>query len=551
MRKLREQISVECLEGLLACQHEDEQLDFKETHDQAEGYIELIKDIMAFANSNGGHIVFGVREEKDTKTFQANGLPDNISLDDLQLHRDAAKYLSDVPHFQVAHHVIQDRRFAVIYIAPSSMPISTIREGQKPTPDGRAKKVFDSGVAYERVSSENRPVKDFTAFFSKFLGRVERVESAKVDDASSRDRKPVGIKDSLLEAYNTVEQAFSAEIHRSWIPLGFDELNRKVHGLKPGDVLLVVGRPLVGKSLFASHICVESASRSGLNIGYFCPNSSLSEAGLRFLAAQAGVHMERLRRGRLHSLDWFLLSNALGTLAEARINIMDTPGISVATLVETAKKLSQEDRLDLLIVDDVHALGRASALPESPVHSLSTLKVLALELNIPILATFQLPSTTRIDQRPMLPDVGNIADLCDVVIGLHPTEFGDTATQVVRVEAILLKNRYGPVYSDSLILLESKFHQGSGVKSWLRESVWRILAVRDPVNLFKSGQSPLDYGSEAHQIVSAIGEVLPDPDELVRIVSDSFVSRLGRAFPQHEAETIAGLIRSIWVSACG
>lgn len=145
---------------LLQYQGEDEELDFKEKVDD---YIELVKDIMAFANTKGGYIVVGVKEDKKAKEFIKIGLEEEFLLDDINIKRNLNKYLNIAPEFKVTHYIIDNKKYGLIYIDKSKNVINSKSSAN----NKNNKMVFNNGDIYERSGSESTRVIDVQRFLSR------------------------------------------------------------------------------------------------------------------------------------------------------------------------------------------------------------------------------------------------------------------------------------------------------------------------------------------------------------------------------------------------
>ncbi|WP_155475805.1 RNA-binding domain-containing protein [Heliobacterium mobile] len=173
--EFRKNLSSEYLIDLLKSQHEDVSLDFKEEHDLE--WVELVKDVMAFANTEGGHIVFGVKEDKEKKSFSPVGVSDSFSINDITLRSKLEKYLNTAPEIGVSHHTIDGRRYPLIYIVKAPRPISAIKDGHK---NGQKKAVFSAGDIYHRQTSESTPVKDIDKLLTRYIDSKDNFQSKQV-----------------------------------------------------------------------------------------------------------------------------------------------------------------------------------------------------------------------------------------------------------------------------------------------------------------------------------------------------------------------------------
>lgn len=282
---------------------------------------------------------------------------------------------------------------------------------------------------------------------------LDRSERAIFDVSQHRTvRDFVGIGE-VLETYfdklDTIQQ------HRGevvGVPTGYVDLDKLTGGLQRSDLVILAARPSVGKTSLQLGIAHNAAVRHGKTIGLFSLEMSAEQLVQRLLAMETGVDSHRLRLGFIDDSEWDQISRAFGRLAEANIFIDDTPSISVMELRSKARRLLAERGLDLVIVDYLQLLqGRRSENRVQEISEISrSLKGLARELNIPVLALSQLSRAveTRTDHRPMLSDLresGSIEQDADIVMFIYREELYDRETEKKGIaEVIVAKHRNGP-----------------------------------------------------------------------------------------------------------
>jgi replicative DNA helicase len=292
---------------------------------------------------------------------------------------------------------------------------------------------------------------------------LDRSERAIFDVSQHRTvRDFVGIGE-VLETYfdklDTIQQ------HRGevvGVPTGYVDLDKLTGGLQRSDLIILAARPSVGKTSLQLGIAHSAAVRHGKTIGVFSLEMSAEQLVQRLLAMETGVDSHRLRLGFIDDSEWDQISRAFGRLAEAGIYIDDTPGISIMELRSKARRLLAERGLDLVIVDYLQLLsGRRSENRVQEISEISrSLKGLARELNIPVLALSQLSRAveSRTDHRPMLSDLresGSIEQDADIVMFIYREELYDRETEKKGIaEVIVAKHRNGPTDTVNLRFFE-------------------------------------------------------------------------------------------------
>lgn len=232
---------------------------------------------------------------------------------------------------------------------------------------------------------------------------------------------------------------------------GFADFDGMTHGLQPGSLVLIAARPSMGKSAFALNVAFYAATH-GAHVGFVSLEMGRKEVGERILAAEGRVDLHRLRGGRLADADYGRISQAIGQIAESRIHVDETASVSAMEVRGKARRLQAQHGLDLLMVDYLQLMQVASAENRNlAIADISrSLKLLARELNIPVVALSQLSRETerRGDKRPMLSDLrdsGALEQDADLVAFLHrPEVYAATPDNEGVAELIVAKQRNGP-----------------------------------------------------------------------------------------------------------
>lgn len=270
----------------------------------------------------------------------------------------------------------------------------------------------------------------------------------------NQHRDFIQLKDVLTESFDRLEELVKSGNNLRGVPTGFGELDNKLAGFQPSNLVVLAARPGVGKTTFALNIALNLAMKEKKAVGFFSLEMSKEELVDRLLVGQADIDAWRLKTGKLSDEDYKHLTAAMGDLADAPIFIDDTPGISILEMRTKARKLKAERDLKLLIVDYLQ-LADAGRRFDSRVQEVSFislgLKNLARELKIPVIALSQL--SRAVEQRggskkPQLSDLresGAIEQDADVVMFIYKEDESedllDPAKQIVKL--LIAKHRNG------------------------------------------------------------------------------------------------------------
>ena len=262
------------------------------------------------------------------------------------------------------------------------------------------------------------------------------------------------IKDVLVETFAQIEKLYNKSDVITGIPTGFIELDYKTAGLHNSDLILVAARPAMGKSAFVINIASNAAIRAGVPVIIFNLEMSKEQVANRILCSEAMVDSNKIRTGKIEEEDWSKLAGALGPISDAPIYIDDTPGISIMEIRAKCRKLKLEKNIGLVIIDYlqlVSASGKKNSSREQEISEISrSLKILAKELNVPVIALSQLsraPEQRKDDHRPILSDLresGAIEQDADIVMFLYRDDYYNENSEDKNIaEVILAKHRGG------------------------------------------------------------------------------------------------------------
>ncbi|HEX9652079.1 MAG TPA: replicative DNA helicase, partial [bacterium] len=237
------------------------------------------------------------------------------------------------------------------------------------------------------------------------------------------------------------------------IPTGFKKLDERTSGFQNSDLIIVAGRPSMGKTAFCLNIARNAAVDYAIPVGIFSLEMSNTQLAMRMLCSEARVDSHKVRTGRLSDNEWPKLSTSVGRLAEAPIYIDDTPALNVLEIRAKARRLKAEKKIGMVVIDYLQLVKgpKSSESRQVEISLISqALKALAKELNIPVVALSQLSRAVESrggDRRPILSDLresGAIEQDADVVMFIYrPEMYGPTEDSGI-AEIIIAKQRNGP-----------------------------------------------------------------------------------------------------------
>jgi replicative DNA helicase len=237
------------------------------------------------------------------------------------------------------------------------------------------------------------------------------------------------------------------------VPTGFIELDELTSGFQNSDLIIVAGRPSMGKTAFCLNFARNAAVEHKIPIGVFSLEMSNIQLAMRMLCSEARVDSHKVRTGKLPATEWPKLSTHVGKLSEAPIYIDDSPALGILEIRAKARRLKAERKIGLLIIDYLQLVkGPRSAESRQIEISLisQSLKALAKELEIPVVALSQLSRAVESrggDRRPILSDLresGAIEQDADVVLAMYRPELYGRTEDIGIAEIIILKQRNGP-----------------------------------------------------------------------------------------------------------
>lgn len=262
------------------------------------------------------------------------------------------------------------------------------------------------------------------------------------------------LKEIVKDTIETIDKLYQNKAHVTGIPTGYIDFDLKTAGLQPSDLIIIAGRPSMGKSAFALGIAEYAGVIEKVPTAIFSLEMSKEQLVQRMLCAHARVDAHKVRTGYLATSDWPRLTAAAGKLSEAPIYIDDTPAISVMELRARARRLKSHHGIKLIILDYMQLMRGSAMNMESRQQEISeisrSLKALARELSVPVIAISQLSRAveSRTDHRPQLSDLresGAIEQDADVVVLILREEYYNPSPENQGIaEAIIAKQRNGP-----------------------------------------------------------------------------------------------------------
>ena len=272
------------------------------------------------------------------------------------------------------------------------------------------------------------------------------------------------LKEIVKSSIETIDKLYQKKAHVTGVPTGFVDFDLKTAGMQPSDLIIVAGRPSMGKSAFALSIAEYAGVTEKIPTAVFSLEMSKEQLVQRMLCSHARVDANKVRTGYLSASDWPKLTAAAGKLSEAPIFIDDSPAISVMELRAKARRLKMHYDIKMIILDYLQLMRGSSFSAESRQQEISeisrSLKALARELSVPVIAVSQLSRAveSRTDHRPQLSDLresGAIEQDADVVVLILREEYyNPTEENRGLAEIIIAKQRNGPVGSINLTFLK-------------------------------------------------------------------------------------------------
>ncbi len=266
----------------------------------------------------------------------------------------------------------------------------------------------------------------------------------------------VPIRNILKHSFELIEDLYASKRHLTGVPSGFPDLDEKTSGFQPADLVIVAGRPSMGKTAFCLNVAQHVAIEEKVPVGIFSLEMSKEQLVQRMLCSEARVDSHRLRTGYLSDAEWPKLTTAAGLLSEAQIYVDDSPAISMLEMRAKARRLKADAGVGIIMVDYLQLISGSGSVEsrQQEISAISrSLKALAKEISVPVIALSQLSRAVEArggkqQHRPVLSDLresGAIEQDADVVLFIYrPEVYEKTPENMGVAEVIIGKQRNGP-----------------------------------------------------------------------------------------------------------
>jgi replicative DNA helicase len=263
----------------------------------------------------------------------------------------------------------------------------------------------------------------------------------------------VALRDAMREAFTVLQARYENQSDVTGVPTGYTEFDLITAGLQPSDLLILAARPAMGKTSLALNIAEYAALKTRKACVVFSMEMSAPQLAFRLISSIGRINQQRLRTGQLEDEDWSRVNHAIRMLSEAKMFIDDTPALSPDVLRSKARRLKREHDLGLIVIDYLQLMqvpgnkeNRATEISEIS----RSLKALAKELNVPVIALSQLNRglETRTDKRPVMADLresGAIEQDADLIVFIYRDDYYNQDSQDKGLAEIIIgKHRNGP-----------------------------------------------------------------------------------------------------------
>jgi replicative DNA helicase len=298
---------------------------------------------------------------------------------------------------------------------------------------------------------------------SELLDNAEKKVFDIADQGARGNQGFAGMKDLLTKAVERIDYLFTQDNAITGVTTGFDDFDDKTSGLQKSDLVIVAGRPSMGKTTFAMNIAENAAIKGQVPVAVFSMEMPGEQLAMRMMSSLGRIDQHKVRTGKLEDDDWPRLTSAVGILSEAPIYIDDTPGLTPTELRARARRLAREHGLGLIVIDYLQLMQGSGNAKENRTAEISeisrSLKSLAKELNVPVIALSQLNRglEQRPNKRPVMSDLresGAIEQDADIIIFIYRDEvYNEESTDKGVAEIIIGKQRNGPIGTTRLAFL--------------------------------------------------------------------------------------------------
>jgi len=296
---------------------------------------------------------------------------------------------------------------------------------------------------------------------------LERAEQQvfEIADKGARGRSGfTGMKTLLTKAVDTIDKLFQLDSPITGVPTGFKDFDEQTAGLQDADLVIVAGRPSMGKTTFAMNIVENAAIQHKKPVAVFSMEMPGESLAMRMLSSLGHIDQHKIRTGKLGDEDWPRLTSAVGILSEAKIYIDDTPALSPSEVRARARRIAREHGLSMIVIDYLQlmqsSVGSSRENRATEISEISrSLKALAKELSVPVIALSQLNRSLeqRPNKRPVMSDLresGAIEQDADVIVFIYRDEvYNEDSPDKGTAEIIVGKQRNGPIGTTRLTFI--------------------------------------------------------------------------------------------------
>lgn len=335
-------------------------------------------------------------------------------------------------------------------------------------------------VGTEIVESAFHPMgRDAAQLLDEAEGKVFKI----AESTAKSEQGFLAMPEILAEVTDKIDLLYSRDNpdEVTGVPTGFIDLDEKTSGLQPGDLIIVAGRPSMGKTAFSMNLAENVAIHTGLPVAVFSMEMPAAQLATRMLGSVGRLDQHKLRTGRFNDDDWDRFGKAVGVLAETKIHIDETPGLTALELRARTRRLARQygGKLGLVVIDYLQLMsGSAHATQQNRTAEISeisrSLKSLARELSVPVIALSQLNRSVeqRPNKRPMMSDLresGAIEQDADLIIFMYRDEYyNPDSPDKGLAEVIIGKHRNGPTGIVRLTFMGqfSRFENAAPGQGW-------------------------------------------------------------------------------------
>ena len=292
---------------------------------------------------------------------------------------------------------------------------------------------------------------------AEILDDAERLVFHIAEQGSRNQKGYEDMQTLLARAVDKIDELYNSKAGSvTGIATGFSDFDRKTTGLQNSDLIIVAGRPAMGKTSFAMNIAENAAVREGKSVAVFSMEMSGEQLATRMISSLGRINSNKVRTGQLDEDDWQYLIKAVEKLNQSKIFIDDTPALTPTELRSRVRRIARAHGLDLIVIDYLQLMqGSGKSASENRATEISeisrSLKAMAKEMNVPVIALSQLNRSleSRPNRRPVMPDLresGSIEQDADIIVFIYRDEvYNEESPDRGVAEIILGKQRHGSI----------------------------------------------------------------------------------------------------------